>query len=81
MVRPLWTVKVIVDDQTYKQAAAIYKLVDAAIQNTSGLVTDGSVYSCYRENEIRYSEAKPGGGYWRHVGGVYRLEARATVTP
>ena len=80
--RPLWTVKVIVDEQTYKTAEGIYQLVDAAIQGTSGTVTNGSIYSCYREDQnIRYSEAKLGGGYFRHVGGTYRLEARATQTP
>lgn len=81
-VRPLWTVKIIVDDDTYKNASAIFKLVDAAIQGQNGTVTNGSVYACYREDSnIRYSEPKAGGGYFRHVGGTYRLEARATVTP
>lgn len=80
-VRPLWTVKVIVDNQTYKQASAIYKLVDAALQNTSGTVTDGSVYACYRTDMLRYTEPNPGGGYFRTVAGIYRLEVRATVTP
>lgn len=81
-VRPLWTVKVIVDENTYKNASAIFKLVDAALQGQSGTVTNGSVYACYREDtNIRYSEPKQGGGYFRHVGGTYRLEARATVTP
>ena len=81
-VRPIWTVKVIVDDQTFKQASVIYSLVDAALQGTSGTATNGSVYSCYRDSEsIRYSEPKLGGGYLRHVGAMYRLEVRATTTP
>ena len=80
--RPLWTVKVIVDDDSYKNASAIFKLVDAALQGQSGTVTNGSVYACYREDtNIRYSEPKPAGGYFKHVGGTYRLEARATTTP
>src|SRR5262245_27976707 len=82
MVRPLWTVKVVVDDDTYKNASAIFSVVDAALQKTSGTVTNGSVYSCYRESQaIRYSEQKAGGGFYRHVGAVYRLEVRATQTP
>ncbi len=81
MVRPIWTVRVIVDDQTYKDAAAIYSIVDSTLQNSNGTVTDGSVYSCYRKMELRYSEGKAGGGYFRHVGGMYQLECRATVTP
>ena len=81
-VRPIWTVRVIVDDDTFKNASVIFSLVDAALQNTSGAVTNGSVYACYRESQsIRYSEVKPGGGYFRHVGALYRIECRATVTP
>ena len=81
MARPLWTVKVIVDGQEYKDASVIFSLVDAVLQGTSGTVTNGSVYSCYREQTIRYSEAKQAGGFYRHVGGIYRLECRATQTP
>jgi hypothetical protein len=88
-VRPIWTVKVIVsssnysesDSGSYKAASAIFSLVDAALQGQSGTVTGGSVYACYRENQLRYSEAKPAGGYYRHVGATYRLECRATTTP
>jgi hypothetical protein len=82
MVRPVWTVKVITDGPTFDSAATIFALVDAAIQNTSGTVTNGSIYSCYRESEsIRYAESKPGGGYFMHIGAMYRIEARATTTP
>jgi len=81
MVRPLWTVKVIVDNVDYESASVIFSIVDAALQNTSGTVANGSVYSCYREQSLRYSETKSGGGFYRHVGGVYRLECRATTTP
>jgi|SRR5215813_14687640 len=81
-VRPIWTVKVIVDDQTYKQAGVIFSKVDAAIQNQHSTVTNGEVYSCTRESDgIRYPEPKLGGGYYRHRGAMYRIEARATVTP
>lgn len=81
-VRPLFLVKVIVDNQSYEQASTIFKVVDTALQNTSGTVTAGSIYACYRESQqIRYSEVKPAGGYFRHLGGVYRLECRATITP
>ena len=80
-VRPLWTVKAVTEDN-YKAASAIFSLIDAALQNTSGTATNGSVYSCVRESQsIRYSEVKPGGGYYKHVGALYRLECRATVTP
>lgn len=79
--RPLWTVRVIVDDDTYKNASVIFSLVDAVLQNTSGTVTNGSVYACYRESQMRYSEPKPGGGYFRMIGGIYRLECRSTTTP
>lgn len=82
MVRPTWTVKVVTEGTTFDSAATIFAAVDAAIQNTSGTVTDGSVYSCYRESEsIRYAEPKVGGGYYIHVGAMYRLECRATNTP
>jgi len=82
MVRPLWTIKIGVDDQPYKIAEAIYSIADGLLHNTSGTVTAGSIYSCYRETELPgYSEIKSGGGYTRWVGGVYRLEGRATVTP
>lgn len=81
-VRPVWTVKAIVDDQDYKSAAAIFKTVDAALQNQSGTATDGAIYSCTREGDgVRYSEPKIGGGYYRHRGAMYRIEARATTTP
>lgn len=81
-VRPLWTVKVITDEGTFKSAEAIYEIVDRVLQSTSGTVTNGSIYACYREDtNIRYSEPKLGGGHFRHVGGTYRLEARATTTP
>lgn len=82
MVRPLWTVKVVVDDQTYKQASAIFSVVDSVLQNTSGTVSNGAIYSCFRESQdLRYSEIKSGGGFYRYVGGVYRIECRATATP
>jgi hypothetical protein len=81
-VRPLWTVKVVVDNDTYKNASTIFSIVDSVLQNTSGTVTNGSVYACYRESQqIRYSEGKSGGGFYRHVGATYRLEVRATTTP
>ena len=79
--RPIWTVKVGVESE-YKDAETIYAIVDSVLQNTSGTVSAGSVYSCYRTNEIPgYSEPKIGGGYYRWVGGMYRLECRATTTP
>lgn len=82
MVRPLWTVKVAVDDQTFKVASVIFSIVDATLQGTSGTVASGDVYKCYRESQdIRYSEAKAGGGFYRYVGAIYRLECRATTTP
>ena len=31
-VRSVWTVKVIVDDQTFKEAAVIFSIVDAAVR-------------------------------------------------
>lgn len=82
-VRPLWLIKVIVDDTSrWEQAGAIFKVIDATLHNTSGTTADGSVYACVRENDaIRYSEPKTGGGYYRHRGGIYRIEARATTTP
>ena len=82
MTRPLWTVKVGVDDQPYEDAEVIYSIVDATIQGTSGTVSGGSVYSCFREMELPgFSEKKSGGGHIRWVGGVYRMEVRATTTP
>lgn len=82
MVRPLWTVKVVVDDQLYKVASAIFSVVDSVLQNTSGTATNGAIYSCYRESQdIRYSDVKAGGGFYRYVGGMYRIECRATTTP
>lgn len=81
MVRPVWTVRVIGDDVPYKTLSTIFSVVDATLQNTSGTVTNGSVYSCYRDSIIRYSENKPGGGFFRTIGALYQLECRATVTP
>lgn len=82
MVRPLWTVKVVVEDQTYKAASAIYSVVDSVLQGASGTATNGDVYKCYRESQdIRYPSPKAGGGFYRYVGGMYRIECRATVTP
>ena len=86
-VRPLWTVKVILDSgstvyNSFKHAGTIFSIVDATLQNTSGAVTDGSIYSCYRDSDsIRYTEPKPAGGYFLHRGAMFRIEARATVTP
>lgn len=81
-VRPTFTVKVIVDNTGFKAASAIFSIVDKTIQNTSGTATNGSIYSCYRDGQsIRYVEAKPAGGYFYHVGSMYKMEVRATVTP
>src|SRR5690242_10682064 len=79
--RAIWTVKVGVEGEE-KDAETIYAIVDSVLQNTSGTVSAGSVYSCYRTNEIpNIPEPKLGGGYYNWAGGMYRLECRATNTP
>jgi hypothetical protein len=82
MVNPVWVVKVIVDDDTYQNAGTIYALVDQLLHGSKGSTSAGEIFSCVRENDqIRFSEQKEGGGYYRHRGGAYRIEARANVTP
>lgn len=80
-VRPLWVVKVIVDNDTYKNASLIYSAVDDALHLSSGSVSGGVIYKCWRDPDrgdpIRYSEPKPAGGYFRHRGGIYRIEAQS----
>jgi hypothetical protein len=50
--------------------------IDALLQGASGVVVDGQVLSCVREQGISYVENR-GADVYSHLGGLYRLQAQA----
>lgn len=73
----LWLIEVVAKTSSFggdlKTAAG---RLDAALQATSGSVTDGAVSACVREEAFQLAEVGPGGEQYRRLGGRYRIFAR-----
>lgn len=72
-----YLVKVITDQPSYGAVRTVAERIDALLHQAEGHTPDGTVYSCLREQPIRYTE-NAGGRAYRHLGGHYRLQVQAS---
>lgn len=75
----IWTnmvylVKVVGDTPVYADLTAAVARIDTLLHRASGAVTDGTVWSCVREQAFRMPETVAGRQF-RHDGGLYRITA------
>jgi hypothetical protein len=77
----VWTaceimVKVIVEGESYSPASAAYDRIDALIKRATGTIAGGTIIASTRESALAYGE-ESNGKHYRHLGGTYRITARA----
>lgn len=75
----IWTnlvymVKVINETADFSTLSAAVARIDALLHRSSGIATDGTIWSCVREQTIRLPDAIAGRQY-RQAGGLYRIYA------
>lgn len=75
----IWTnlvymVKVIGETADFSTLSAAAARIDALLHRASGNATDGTIWSCVREQTIRLPDAIAGRQY-RQAGGLYRIYA------
>jgi hypothetical protein len=77
----LWTscsyqVKGVDAGQSYARLAPIADRIDELLDGQRGTTDDGTVLSCQRDEPVRYTEIDPTTGVYKHLGGLYRIEAQ-----
>lgn len=55
---------------------AIADRIDAALHKGSGSNVNGVIYTCVRERPFQLREETRDGSEFRHLGGLYRIQAR-----
>lgn len=75
MLTGLWQVKAIVQAESYASVIPLVDRIDALLHGKQGQVSDGVILGCKREQPIAYVEESDGLQY-RHLGGLYRIEAQ-----
>jgi hypothetical protein len=79
--RRMWTnatyqVKGVDAGQSYTRLSPIADRLDVLLHRQRGAVSGGVVLSCTRDQPVRYSEFDPATGVYKHLGGLYRIEAQ-----
>ena len=57
----------------FRQAGSIDNAIDLVLDGGSISVTGHDLLWMKRQQQIRYSESRSGGGYYYHQGGIYRI--------
>jgi hypothetical protein len=70
----VYQVQAIGEGSAYAALAAVADQVDTLLHRASGTVTAGTVWSCVREGELRYTETDRGVTY-HHLGALWRIMA------
>lgn len=70
-----YQVKAITDRPSYGAVKTIAARIDALLHKAAGATPDGVIFSCVREEPVRYTEIASGKLY-RHLGGLYRLQVQ-----
>lgn len=75
MVSTLYQVKGVGQVDGFGPLKPIADRIDALMQGASGVVVDGQVLLCVRQNPVAYVEVNEGRQF-RHLGGLYWIIAR-----
>jgi hypothetical protein len=81
LVLMVWQVQVVGENHAYSELSPIADRIKTLIHKGSGVVTGGRIISCVRSDTnarsiVRYNEMIDGVSF-RHLGGFYRIQARA----
>lgn len=77
MTNGLYLVKAVCEGPSYGPLRPIVAAMDAAISGPGNSTDNGVVFGCARDTPIRYAEpATAGGRQYRHLGGLYRINAQ-----
>lgn len=71
-----YQVKAITDQPSYGAVRTIADRIDALLHRATGTAADGTIFSCVREEPVRFTESASGKQY-RHLGGLYRLQVQS----
>lgn len=71
---PRYLVKAVARDTDAAGAIAAYQRVHEVLQHQALSISGYQWMDTVRESRVRFTE-KDGALYWRHVGGIYRVEA------
>jgi hypothetical protein len=70
-------IKVVDQAESYGAAEPVAKLIDQLFHKVKGAATGATIYRATRTMEVRYAELDQSGRQFRHLGGLFRLIARA----
>jgi hypothetical protein len=74
MASGLYQVAIYGPDTQFATLLAAAKLLDAALQETSGTAVGATILTCHREQAIMLSEIVSGSDQqWTRIGGLYRI--------
>lgn len=57
----------------------VMQRADAVLNGASGTVTNGTIFFCASEDEVKYIEHEPGGPVYQHLGRRWRIQAKSTA--
>lgn len=73
-IDPLFIVKAVKATGSWSELTGIVKAAHAALQESSGVQTDGTILSCLRERPFKLIEVPQSTGkQYRHLGNAYRV--------
>jgi hypothetical protein len=73
-IDPLFIVKAVKATGSWTELTPVVKAAHAALQNTTGAMTDGTILSCLREKPFKLIEVpQTTGQQYRHLGNAYRV--------
>ncbi len=73
-----YQVKAIAQGASYQPIKAIAQRIDELLHRKSGTTTDGTVITAVRLEPVRYPETDAQSGVqYKHLGGIYRLQAQS----
>ena len=74
---PVFQVKAVGKDVVFEDLNAIANQIDILLHNAAGTTSDGRVFSIIRDAPIQYVEPAKDGGYFYHLGGLYKVVVQA----
>lgn len=78
MVRSLWAVKAVHETRDWHGVIkTIADRIDELLHASHGDTPSGRVLTCTRDSVLRYPEVTGDGHEYRHLGGLYLIEAQA----